>query len=135
MDLEAPRGLATLPSAHPAAETAARLEALLAERGVRLFARIDHAEGASEAGLPLRPTLVLVFGDPRAGTPLMQSRQTAGIDLPLKMLVWEDEAGRCWVSYDRPEYVAERHGITDRAEAVAKIAAGLDALAHAAAAP
>jgi uncharacterized protein (DUF302 family) len=135
MDANAPHGLVTLPSARAAAETTARLEALLAEKGIRLFARIDHADGAREAGLSLRPTMLLLFGDPRAGTPLMQSRQTAAIDLPLKILVWEDDAGRCCVSYNRPEYVAERHGISDRAEAVAKIAAGLDGLARAAAAP
>ena len=76
-----------------------------------------------------------MFGDPKAGTVLMQSRQTVGIDLPLKALVWEDEAGRCWLSYNRPEYIAERHGVADRAEAVGKIGAGLEALARAATAP
>ncbi len=135
MNAETSSGLATLPSAHPVVETVARLEALLAAKGVRLFARIDHAEGAREAELSLRPTLLLVFGDPKAGTALMQSRQTVGIDLPLKALVWEDEAGRCWLSYNRPEYIAERHGVADRAEAVGKIGAGLEALARAATAP
>ena len=134
MNAEAPQGLVTLPSVHPVVETADRLEAPLAAKGVRLFARIDHAAGAQEAGLALRPTLLLVFGDPKAGTPLMQSRQTVGVDLPLKALVWEDEAGRCWLSYHRLEYLAERHGISDRGDVVAKLGAGLEALAHAAAA-
>jgi len=128
-------GLAMLPSAHGAPETARRLEALLAQKGLQVFARIDHAAAAAAAGLSLRPTLVLLFGDPRAGTPLMQSRQTIGIDLPLKALVWEDEAGRAWLGYNRPEYLAERHGVHDRDEAVRAMAAGLNALAHAATAP
>ncbi len=91
-------GLVTLPSAFGAAETVARLDKLLAEKGIRVFARFDHSGAAEEAGLPLRFTQVLVFGNPRAGTPLMQANQTIGIDLPLRALVWEDEAGRVWVS-------------------------------------
>jgi uncharacterized protein (DUF302 family) len=128
-------GLVTLPSAHDAAETTRRLEALLAEKGLQVFARIDHAEAARKAGLPLRPTLVLLFGNPVAGTPLMQSKQTAGIDLPLKALVWEDEVGRAWLTYNAPEYMARRHEIRDREETVRAMAAGLDALARAATAP
>jgi uncharacterized protein (DUF302 family) len=125
-------GLATLRSAHGAEETARRLEAALTAKGIHVFARIDHAAGAREAGLSLRPTVVLLFGNPRAGTPLMQSNQTVGIDLPLKALVWEDEAGRCWLTYNRPDYLAARHGIADRAEAVTAMGAGLEALARAA---
>ncbi len=125
-------GFATLRSAHDVVETLGRLEAALASRGIHVFARIDHAAGAREVGLELRPTVALLFGNPRAGTPLMQSRQTVGIDLPLRALVWEDEAGGCWLAYDRPEYLAARHGITDRAETVAALAAGLEALARAA---
>ena len=125
-------GLVTLRSAHAADETARRLEAALAAKGIHVFARIDHAAGAREAGLALRPTLVLLFGNPRAGTPLMQSNQTVGIDLPLKALVWEDEAGQCWLTYNRPDYLAARHGIIDRTEAVTAMGAGLEALARAA---
>ena len=83
-------GLVTLPSAHPAAETVERLKTLLAKKGIQLFAHIDHAAEAKKVGLRLRPTQVLIFGNPQAGTPLMQSQQTTGIDLPLKALVWED---------------------------------------------
>ncbi len=125
-------GLATVRSAHDVVETLGRLEAALASRGIHVFARIDHAAGAREVGLALRPTVVLLFGNPRAGTPLMQSNQTVGVDLPLKAIIWEDEAGRCWLTYNRPEYLAARHGVADRAEAVAALAAGLEALAHAA---
>jgi uncharacterized protein (DUF302 family) len=125
-------GLVTLPSAYGVAETLRRLEALLAERGVHAFARIDHAAGAQKVGLPLRPTQVLLFGNPAAGTPLMQSSQTIGIDLPLKALAWEDEAGRTWLSYNRPDYLAQRHGVRDREPAVQSMTAALEAFAQAA---
>jgi uncharacterized protein (DUF302 family) len=100
-----------------------------------VFARIDHAAGAAEVGLPLQPTELLVFGNARGGTPLMQSVQTIGIDLPLKVLVWQDGSGITWLSYNDPKYLAKRHGLGREAEAaVNAIAAALDALAKAAAA-
>jgi uncharacterized protein (DUF302 family) len=125
-------GLVSVPSLHNAAETVERLEAALKQRGIHLFARIPHAVGAQQAGLSLRPNTVLLFGNPQVGTPLMQSRQTIGIDLPLKALVWEDEAGQAWFSYNDPFYLAERHQVRDRAEAVATMTAALQALARAA---
>jgi len=125
-------GLTTLPSAYGAAQTLDRLEALLKHKGIHVFARIDHAGGAKAVGLPLPPTQVLIFGNPLAGTPLMQSRQTIGIDLPLRALAWEDNAGASWLSYNDPDFLAHRHGITDRGEAVQGLAAGLRALAAAA---
>jgi uncharacterized protein (DUF302 family) len=125
-------GLVTMPSAHGAAATLDRLEKLLRDKGIHVFARIDHAAGARQVGLPLRATEVLLFGNPLAGTPLMQSRQTVGIDLPLKALAWEDEAGRAWLTYNEPDYLARRHGIADRQEAVRALTAGLQALARAA---
>ena len=131
----ATHGLAVLPSAHGAAETIRRLEAALAAKGIHIFAKIDHAAGAREAGLPLRPTVLLIFGNAAVGTPLMQSNQAAGIDLPLKALVWEDEAGKAWLEYNRPAHVAERHGIRDRDVLVQTMSAGLEALARAATAP
>ena len=103
--------LVTLPSAHGAAETVARLKALLAQKGIEVFAHIDHAEAARKVGLPLRPTQVLIFGNPKAGTPLMQARQTVGLDLPLRALVWEDGEGKVWLSYNSPEYLKERYGL------------------------
>src|SRR5215471_12501913 len=104
-------GLVTLPSAHIATETVERLKGLLAQKGIEVFAHIDHAAGATSVGLPLRPTQVLIFGNPRAGTPLMQARQTVGLDLPLRVLVWEDGEGKVWLSYNSPEYLKERYGL------------------------
>ena len=90
--------LVTLPSAHGATETVERLKALLARKGVEVFAHIDHAAAAERVGLRLRPTQVVIFGNPRAGTPLMQARQTVGLDLPLRALVWQDEQGKVWLT-------------------------------------
>jgi uncharacterized protein (DUF302 family) len=87
-----------------------RLAAAVTARGMTILARIDHAAAAAEVGLALRPTQVLIFGNPRAGTPLMQAAPTIGIDLPLKALIWQDEAGRTWLSYNEPKWLAHRHG-------------------------
>ena len=106
------------------------VEILLKEKGMTIFARVDHAAGAAKVGKKLRPTEVLIFGNPRAGTPLMQERQTIGLDLPLRVLVWEDENGQTWLTYRRPALLAKRHGI-DRPEAVKALDDGLAALAHA----
>lgn len=104
-------GLVTTPSNHPVGETIRRLEAALAAKGLTLFARIDHAAGAAAAGMALRPTELLIFGNARGGTPLMQERQLAGIDLPLKVLVWEDAAGKTQFTYNAPAWIAQRHGL------------------------
>ena len=123
-------GLITLPSTHRAKETMDRLAAEVKAKGLTVFARIDHAAGAKEAGMALRPTELLVFGNARGGTPLMQANQTTGIDLPLKALVWEDAGGKVWLSYNEPSWLAQRHG---EGVAVAKVtdqlAAALAALA------
>jgi uncharacterized protein (DUF302 family) len=124
--------LITLPSAHSATETVERLRALLAQKGIELFAHIDHAAGARKVGLPLRPTQLLIFGNPKVGTPLMQARQTVGLDLPLRVLVWEDGGGKVWLTYHRVEDLARRHHITDHDEAVKGLEDGLDGLARAA---
>jgi uncharacterized protein (DUF302 family) len=128
-------GLVTLPSAHGATETVERLKKLLEQKKIHMFAHIDHAAAAKKVGLSLRPTQVLIFGNPQAGTPLMQSQQTIGLDLPLRALVWEDGAGKVWLTYRRPEILAQHHHITDRNETVQALDAGLAALAHAATAP
>jgi uncharacterized protein (DUF302 family) len=104
-------GLTTMPSAHAPKDTMDRLEAALRAKGLTIFARIDHAAGAAEAGLPLRPTELLIFGNARGGTPLMQAEQTIGIDLPLKALVWQDASGETWLSYNDPAWIAKRHGV------------------------
>ena len=106
-------GLITISSAFSAEETMRRLEAEVRAKGMTVFARIDHAAGAAEAGLSLRPTDLLIFGAAKGGTPLMQAAQTIGIDLPLKALVWQDEEGRIYLSYNDPSFLARRHGIND----------------------
>jgi len=127
-------GLVTLASAHDFPTTLDRLTDAMTARHATVFAVIDHAAGADAAGLALRPTTVVVFGDPRAGTPLMQARQTAGIDLPLKILVWRDEAGAVWLSYNDPAWIARRHGVVpDALPSVARMAEALAAFTSAAA--
>ena len=110
-------GLITLRSAYGPTETMSRLETAVKAKGLSVFARIDHAAGAAEVGLPLRPTEVLIFGNARGGTPLMQAMQTTGIDLPLKALVWQDAAGKTWLSYNDPSWIGKRHGLGHEADA------------------
>ena len=127
-------GLTTIRSSYAPEETINRLEAEIKARGMTVFAHIDHAAGAAGVGLSLRPTDVLLFGNARGGTPLMQSIQTIGFDLPLKMLVWRDAAGDTWLSYNDPHWIAKRHGMGQEAEAtVSAMSAALDALAKIAA--
>jgi uncharacterized protein (DUF302 family) len=104
-------GLVVAKSVHSAQETMNRLEAAAKQRGLIVFARIDHAAGASKVGKSLRPTELLIFGHPQGGTPLMECAQSAGIDLPLKALVWQDEASQVWLGYNDPAFLAQRHGV------------------------
>ena len=127
--------LVMLPSAHGATETIDRLKALLARKGVEVFAHIDHAAAASKVGLPLRLTQVLIFGNPQAGTPLMQGKQTMGLDLPLRVLVWEDGEGKIWLTYRRVEDLARYHQVTGHDEAIKALDDGLAGLVRAATAP
>ena len=118
-------GLITIGSAHPVSETIDRLAAAAEGAGMRVFARIDHAAGAAEVGMRLRPTELLLFGHPRGGTPLMLDGQTAGIDLPLRALAWEDADGSVWLTTNDTRWVAARHGLGEAsAAAVAAITAG-----------
>jgi uncharacterized protein (DUF302 family) len=129
-------GLTTLPSTFGAKETMDRLEAEIKASGMTVFARIDHAAGAAQVGLSLRPTEVLIFGNAKAGTPLMQSNQSIGIDLPLKVLVWEDASGKAWLSYNEPSWLAKRHGLGAQSQpTVEGMATALSALARKAAGP
>ena len=105
----AAQGLIEVRSAQSAKATMDKLEETVKQRGLTVFARIDHAAGATKIGRALRPTELLIFGNPQGGTPLMECAQTAGIDLPLKALVWEDAAGQVWLSYNDPAYLAQRH--------------------------
>ncbi|MDH5538228.1 MAG: DUF302 domain-containing protein [Rhizobacter sp.] len=104
-------GLIAVKSPHAAKDTMNRLEDIVKQRGLNVFARIDHAAGGAKIGKTLRPTEVLVFGNPQGGTPFMECAQSVGIDLPLKALVWEDAAGQIWLGYDDPAYLAQRHGV------------------------
>ncbi len=105
-------GLHTVASTRGPAETLDALEHALHARGITLFAKIDHAAGAAAVGLPLGATTVVIFGDPRGGTRLMEVAQTIGIDLPLKALVWQDGDGKTWLSYNDPAWLAKRHGVS-----------------------
>jgi len=117
-------GLITLRSASGPEETMNRLEAEVRARGMMVFAHIDHAAGAAAVGLPLRPTDLLIFGNAKGGTPLMQALQTIGIDLPLKALVWQDAAGITWVSYNDPHWTAQRHGLDDATKSTIEAMSG-----------
>src|SRR5579863_7559758 len=110
-------GLITIASKFSVRETIDRLAAAATSAGLHVFARIDHAAGAAQVGMELRPTELLLFGNPRGGTPLMQDRQTAGIDLPVKALVWEDEEGKVWLTYNEASWLAARHELGDRSNA------------------
>lgn len=106
-------GIISRVSKHSVPETIDRLEAQLRARGVEIFARIDHSGSAAAAGLAMPPTQLLIFGNPKAGTPVMLASPTAAIDLPLKALAWQDPEGTVWLSYNDPAYVARRFGLTD----------------------
>jgi uncharacterized protein (DUF302 family) len=126
-------GLTTIKSSYGPTETMNRLEADVKAKGLTVFARIDHAAGAAAAGLTLRPTELLIFGNARGGTPLMQSVQTIGIDLPLKTLVWQDATGDTWLSYNDPSWLAQRHRLgPEAAAAVNALTGALASLAKAA---
>ena len=111
--LDPDAGVVRIPSAHSVRETADRLEAGLKARGVLLFARIDFSADAARAGLSMQPEQLLIFGNPKAGTPLMVAMPTAGLDLPLKALIWESADGTVWLAYNDPQYVVRRHGLAD----------------------
>jgi uncharacterized protein (DUF302 family) len=104
-------GLVRLPSRHSVAATIDRLDASLKQRNVLVFARIDFSGDAARAGLTMRPEQMLIFGNPKAGTPLMLQAPAVGLDLPLKVLAWEDADGKVWVAYNDPQYIVRRHGI------------------------
>jgi uncharacterized protein (DUF302 family) len=105
------KGIIDKPSNHSVDETVEKLKQILLAKGVTLFALVDHSGEAQKVGMQMRPTKLLIFGSPKAGTPLMLATPTIAIDLPLKILVWEDAQGKVWVSYNSPEYLKERHGL------------------------
>ena len=107
----AANGIISKPSNHSVDQTVDKLKSILDARGVTLFALVDHSGEAAKAGLNMRPTKLLIFGNPRAGTPVMLAAPSIAIDLPLKILVWEDDRGRVWLSYNDPAYLQRRHGV------------------------
>ena len=128
-------GLVHVQSAHNVKTTADNLEKALKTKGMTVFNRIDHAAGARKVGRQLRPTELVIFGNPKVGSPLMVCRQSVGIDLPQKALIWQDEAGRTWFSYNRPAYLQERHQVKGCDEVIAKVAKALGNFAKAATRP
>lgn len=133
--LMADDGLITKSSAYTVDATVQRLKNIFDKKGVRLFAHVDHQNNALGVGLNLNKLQLLIFGNPRLGTPLMQSNPAAGIDLPMKALVWEDTKGKVWLAYNNPAYLAQRHGISDRQGVIKKISGVLNKMMGAATAP
>ena len=125
-------GLVSKKSGVGVEETLDRLEAVLEKKGITIFSRVSHTAGAEDAGIELRPTELLIFGNPRLGSHFFTSRQTAGIDLPMKALAWEDADGQVWLTYNDPAYLVRRHTISDRAPLVEKMRKVLSELSAAA---
>ena len=131
----ADNGIISIKSSHDVKTTVDRLENILREKGMTVFIRINHAEGAQKVGKKLRPTELIIFGNPKVGTPLMQCGQSVGIDLPQKALIWQDEAGQVWLSYNDPKYLASRHSIKECGEIIKKIEKALGNFARVATMP
>jgi uncharacterized protein (DUF302 family) len=123
-------GLIVKPSKYSVNETIDRLEAALQKKGITIVVRWNHSERANNVGIPLRATELLIFGNPKLGSNFFTSKQTSGIDLPMKALAWEDESGKVWLAYNDPQYIADRHHITDRAEVVKKMTGALNKMTN-----
>ncbi len=128
-------GLTNVKSSHDVKTTADRLEAVLKEKGMTVFLRVNHSEGARNVGKQLRLTELVIFGNPKVGAPLMQCGQTIGIDLPQKALIWQDENGQVWLTYNDPRYLAKRHGIDGCQPVLDKVQNALKNFAKAATQP
>ena len=120
-DSDRKNGIITIKSIHSVSVTIDKLEAVLNKKGMTIFKRVDHTAGAQKAGLQLRPTELLIFGNPKVGTPLMLCSQTAALDLPQKALAYEDEKGQVWLAYNDPAYMAQRHNIQGCEQAIQKV--------------
>lgn len=121
------------PSSHSVKQSLDRLTEMLAKKGITVFARVDHAAGAKKVGQELAPTELLIFGNPKMGTPLMQANRHMGLELPMKVLAWQDDDGKVWLGYVRPETLKLRHAVTGKDELFAKMAGALRKLTAAAA--
>ena len=124
--------LVVKPSAHSVSATLDKLTKILKSKGITVFARVDHAAGAKKAGKDMKPTELLIFGNPKMGTPLMLANRRIGLDLPVKVLVWEDDAGKVWLGYLSPAALKARHGIDGRDKVFKKMTGALDKLTGAA---
>jgi uncharacterized protein (DUF302 family) len=131
----ADNGLIDVKSSHAVNETADRFEAALKEKGMTIFARINHAEGAKKAGMDLPATELIIFGNPKVGSPLMNCNRTVGIDLPQKALIWKDENGQVWLTYNDPQYLAKRHDLSKCMQVIKKVEKALSNFATAATMP
>jgi len=132
MHAQAADGLVAVKSSHDVKATADKLESVLKEKGMTVMARVNHQQGAEKAGMELRPTEVVIFGNPKVGTPLMQCAQSVAIDLPQKALIWEDANGEVWLGYNNPEYLKNRHSIEGCDEVLDKVNVALGNFANAA---
>jgi len=128
-------GLISVKSSHDVKVTADRLENILNQKGMTVFIRINHSAGARKVGKKLRPTELVVFGNPKVGTPLMQCSQSVAIDLPQKALIWQDDKGQAWLTYNDPNYLAQRHGLSECTEVIKKVEKALSNFAKAATMP
>ncbi|MDX1636611.1 MAG: DUF302 domain-containing protein [Balneolaceae bacterium] len=131
--VQAQDGLVTVESHYPVEQTADRLQQAMAEKGLTIFERVNHHFGAESVNMELRPTVVLIFGNPKLGTPLMQCAPTVAVDLPQKMVVWEDDNGDVMIGYNDPDYLKQRHYITGCDAELNNIGAALKTIATAAA--
>lgn len=132
MHAQAADGLVAVKSSHDVKATADKLESVLKEKGMTVMARVNHQQGAEKAAMELRPTEVVIFGNPKVGTPLMQCAQSVAIDLPQKALIWEDANGEVWLGYNNPEYLKNRHSIEGCDEVLDKVSVALGNFAKAA---
>ena len=132
MPADSEKTTVVIPSAFSVKDTADNLSAILKDKGLTEFARINHAENAEKAGMKLRPTELIIFGNPKVGTPIMLCAQEAAIDLPQKMLIWQDEADKVWLSYNTPDYMKKRHSIEGCDEVLGKVTKVLGAVSKAA---
>ena len=131
----ADNGLVNVKSPHSVKETADRFETVIKEKGMTLFTRVNHSEGAKKVGIDLPATELIIFGNPKVGTPLMKCNRTVGIDLPQKALIWEDENGQVWLSYNDPQYLAKRHDLAECKEIIKKVEKALNNFSKAATKP
>jgi uncharacterized protein (DUF302 family) len=131
----ADNGLIDVKSSYTVSKTADRLETVLKAKGMTIFARINHSEGAKKAGIELSATELIIFGNPKVGSPLMQCNRTVGIDLPQKALIWQDGNGQVWLSYNDPLYLANRHGLSECMQVIKKVEKAPSSFAKAATGP